>query len=80
MPDVTFRPSELMPRIDARSADSQQAADALRELRHKLSPRGDAVSPRGRALTEEVFGQPLTPSEVVQRICGDVRSEGTAGF
>lgn len=78
MSDAPLRSSEIMPHIDARAADSQQAADALRELRHKLSPRGDAVSPRGRALTEEVFGAPLTPSEVVQRICGDVRSQGTS--
>ncbi len=78
MSDAITCSSEIMPRIDARSADSQQAADALRELRHKLSPRGDAVSPRGRALTEEVFGAPLTPSEVVKRICDDVRSHGTA--
>ncbi len=77
MSEATTRATDLMPRIDARSADSQQATEALRELRHKLSPRGDAVSPRGRALTVEVFGAPLTPSEVVQRICGDVRTQGT---
>ncbi len=41
MSDVTVHSSEIMPRIDARSADSQQATDALRELRHKLSPRGE---------------------------------------
>ena len=36
------------------------------------------VSPRGRALTEEVFGAPLTPVEVVQRICADVQQDGTS--
>ncbi|WP_372899395.1 histidinol dehydrogenase, partial [Stieleria sp.] len=42
-----------------------------------LSPQGDVVSPRGRALTEEVFGAPLTPVEVVQRICAEVQRDGT---
>ena len=52
-------------RVDARGGTSA----ILTELRDKLSPRGDVVSPRGKALTEEVFGEPLSPLEVVQRIC-----------
>jgi histidinol dehydrogenase len=48
----------------------------LGALREKLSPRGDVVSTAGRQRTLEVFGQPLTPQQVVQRICGDVRREG----
>lgn len=40
-------------RVDAR----QGSAEILQELRQKLSPQGDVVSPRGRALTEEVFGR-----------------------
>ena len=59
--------------VDARSGN----ADVLDQLREKLSPQGDVVSPRGRALTEEVFGKPLTPVEVVQKICDDVQHEGT---
>ncbi|KAA5544479.1 histidinol dehydrogenase [Roseiconus nitratireducens] len=59
-------------RVDARSG----SAEILQQLREKLSPRGDVVSPRGRALTEEVFGGPLTPVEVVQRICADVERDG----
>lgn len=59
--------------VDAR----QGATEILGELRAKLSPQGDVVSPRGRALTEEVFGKPLAPVEVVQTICEDVRREGT---
>ncbi len=58
--------------VDARSG----AAPVLQELREKLSPNGDVVSPRGRALTEKVFGKPLTPKEVVQTICHDVQTEG----
>ena len=60
-------------RVDAR----QGSLDVLQQLRDKLSPQGDVVSPRGRALTEEVFGEPLTPVQVVGQICDDVRSQGT---
>ncbi len=60
-------------RVDARTG----ATEILQQLREKLSPQGDVVSPRGRALTEEVFGKPLTPVEVVQTICDDVRRDGT---
>jgi histidinol dehydrogenase len=60
-------------RVDARAG----AAEILQQLRDKLSPQGDVVSPRGRALTERVFGKLLTPREVVQKICDDVRRDGT---
>ena len=59
--------------VDAREG----ASVVLTELREKLSPRGDMVSPRGRALTEEVFGRALSPIEVVQIICSDVQQSGT---
>ena len=49
-------------------------------MREKLSPRGDLVSPRGRELTQAVFGKPLTPVEVVETICRDVQAEGTAAL
>jgi len=74
-------PSRLtIPRVDARgefSAD-KESASVLRELREKLSPRGDVVSPRGRALTEQVFGSALAPAEVVRRICAEVQAKGTS--
>jgi len=60
-------------RVDTRSG----SIEILNELREKLSPKGDVVSPRGRALTEEVFGKPLTPVEVVETICADVERDGT---
>jgi histidinol dehydrogenase len=69
------RPLKIQ-RVDARSG----SVEILAELREKLSPRGDIVSPRGRALTEEVFGKPLTPTEVVQTICEDVQQEGTSAL
>jgi len=59
--------------IDATTAEAESA---LAELREKRSPRGDVVSPEGRRRTFEVFGQPLTPAEVVDRICCDVRDRG----
>lgn len=62
-----------IPRIDTRRQDPREA---LQTLRRQLSPQGDVVSERGRQLTLEVFGQALTPAEVVVRICDDVRREG----
>jgi histidinol dehydrogenase len=60
-------------RIDARRDDVRERLD---ELRARLSPRGDIVSEAGRKRTVEVFGQPLTPQQVVARICSDVQTRG----
>ncbi|QDU88456.1 Histidinol dehydrogenase [Pirellulimonas nuda] len=60
-------------RIDARLAG---AAEKLEALRRKLAPSGDVVSEAGRRKTIEVFGEPLSPVQVVERICGDVRARG----
>lgn len=61
-----------------RFIDARQGGEAiLDEMREKLSPRGDLVSPRGRELTQAVFGKPLTPIEVVETICRDVQRDGT---
>jgi len=60
-------------RIDTKRDDIEQALGALHE---KLSPRGDIVSERGRQLTMEVFGSPLSPQQVVETICGDVERDG----
>jgi len=62
-------------RIDTRQDDVRSRLEALRAT---LSPRGDVVSPRGRELTLKVFGQPLTPQQVVEKICGDVARGGLA--
>lgn len=59
--------------IDCRKDDAQQL---FRDLRDKLSPRGDVVSEAGRERTIELFGEDLSPREVVQRICEDVRTKG----
>lgn len=60
-------------RVDARSESAESVLQALRE---KLSPCGDVVSPKGRALTEQVFGEPLSPTAVVERICREIAEEG----
>src|SRR5947209_1145739 len=52
------------------------ARGAIAELRRRLSPRGDVVSPQGQARTVSAFGEPLTPQQVVERICADVRRRG----
>jgi histidinol dehydrogenase len=52
------------------------ALDTLAQLRQKLGSQGNVVSPRSQALTQQVFGQPLTPTQVVERICAEVRSQG----
>src|SRR5262249_20756434 len=52
------------------------AAAQLASLCAQLSTQEDMVSPRGRELTVKVFGEPLPPSRVVERICTDVRLRG----
>ncbi len=62
-------------RIDTRQQDVRAAVAALRE---RLSPRGNVVSEAGRRRTIEVFGEPLSPQQVVERICHDVSVHGLA--
>ena len=52
------------------------ASELIARLREKLSPRGDVVSEAGRQRTMDTFGEALSPSAVVERICSDVRSRG----
>lgn len=59
--------------IDCREND---ARGLFADLREKLSPRGDIVSEAGRQRTMELFGLPLSPQQVVERICVDVRQRG----
>jgi histidinol dehydrogenase len=54
----------------------QDPLAALAELRRKLSPQGDIVSEAGKQRTIDLFGEPLAPRQVVQRICADVRARG----
>lgn len=61
-------------RLDARLA---LFPNELASLRKKLSPDGSVVSERGKQLTMAVFGEPLSPQNVVERICKDVKQRGT---
>lgn len=60
-------------RIDTRQPDAQTA---IAQLRATLSPAGNVVSEAARQKTLEVFGTPMSPTEVVERICSDVRTQG----
>jgi histidinol dehydrogenase len=50
--------------------------EQLESLRRMLASQGDMVSPAGRQRTIDVFGSALTPRQVVERICTDVRAKG----
>src|SRR5262245_1603617 len=52
------------------------AAEALARLRAHLGGSGNVGSEKGRALTRRVFGEELTPQQVVERILRDVRTRG----
>ncbi|MBC8116465.1 MAG: histidinol dehydrogenase, partial [Candidatus Saccharimonas sp.] len=64
-----------IPTIDC---SKQDPIAALAELRRKLSPQGDIVSEAGKQRTIALFGEPLAPRQVVQRICADVCERGLA--
>lgn len=69
------RTTSAIQRIDLRSATGRQE---LETLRRRLISQGELVSPAGRQRTIDVFGEPLTPRQVVERICEDVRRDGLA--
>jgi histidinol dehydrogenase len=62
-----------------RLADAGAAAQ-LAALRHQLGAQGNVVSARGRELTHKVFGEPLPPARVVERVCADVKARGLAAL
>lgn len=66
------------PNIDRLDASSPTFSRDIADLRKKLSPDGSVVSERGKQLTIQVFGEPLSPQRVVERICNDVKQRGTS--
>ncbi len=68
------RPLKIL-RIDSRR---ENVHEAMSRLRRQLSPQGDVVSQHGRRRTMEIFGEPLTPLQVVRKICHDVQQQGLA--
>lgn len=59
--------------FDSARDDISAQMTALRKL---LSPRGDVVSEAGQKKTIEIFGEPLSPQQVVAKICHDVDEKG----
>ncbi len=66
-------PAIKIKKIDGRHTDVRAA---LADLRKAISPRGNIVSDEGRRRTLEIFGRELTPQQVVETICHDVRDRG----
>lgn len=64
-------------KIQCLDGSAPDFADRLARIRQALSPSSGIVSPRGQALTQRVFGRPLSPQQVVEQICADVRQQGT---
>jgi histidinol dehydrogenase len=70
------RPSAKSVKVKRIICGSSNATAQLRALREQLGSEGDIVSARHKRLTQAVFGKPLTPVEVVAKICSDVRQRG----
>jgi histidinol dehydrogenase len=56
------------------------ASEDLARLRAELSAQGNVVSEKGRELTRRVFGDALSPQQVVERVCEDVQRRGLAAL
>lgn len=48
----------------------------MAELRRRLSPKGNIVSASGKQRTIEIFGAPLSPQEIVEKVCSEVSEKG----
>jgi histidinol dehydrogenase len=64
------------PKIRRISFAEPNAPAQLAALRADFTNQAEIVSPRGRELTQRVFGEPMAPWRVVERICRDVQSRG----
>ena len=64
----------MLTRLDTSARDFEEQ---LEELRKKLSPDGTVVSERSAQLTMSLFGEAISPQQVVERICREVRIQGT---
>lgn len=62
-----------IPTTDARKGD---LAKVIADLRARIHPQGGVVSEAGKRKTIEVFGEPLTATQVVERICFEVKTTG----
>jgi histidinol dehydrogenase len=69
---------QLMLNVPVVDWPGEEGERLMAELRLRLSPRGDIVSEMGKQRTVELFGEPLSPQQVVERICNDVEHDGLA--
>ncbi len=69
---------QLMLNVPVVDWPGEEGERLMAELRVRLSPRGDIVSEMGKQRTVELFGEPLSPQQVVERICNDVQRDGLA--
>ena len=76
--EPTAMPAPVPVNIPTIDCTRDDAEPLLAQLREKLSPRGNVVSAAGRQRTIDLFGSPLTPQEVVEKICSDVQRGGLA--
>lgn len=64
----------MLTRLNSSAIDFEERLETLRK---KLSPDGTVVSERSAKLTLSLFGEALSPQQVVERICRDVRESKT---
>jgi histidinol dehydrogenase len=67
-----------MPSLKVRRIDcsAPSAARQLAALREQVNNQGAVVTSRDKKLTTAVFGEPLPPIRVVERVCEDIKSRG----
>jgi histidinol dehydrogenase len=67
-----------MPALKLRRYDlsANTAAAQILKLRDQFRIDSEVVSPASKKLTQAVFREALTPMQVVERICSDVRAKG----
>ncbi|CAN5331545.1 histidinol dehydrogenase [soil metagenome] len=61
--------------IDLKTNDSKRQIAKIREQFHHST---EVVSAHARKLTQSAFGKAMTPAEVVEKICTDVKNKGLA--
>lgn len=64
-------------RIDLTASNARQQ---LAKLHDQLRPDSASMSPQAKKFSSSVFGEVLTPSLAVERICNEVRDEGVAAL
>ncbi|MDO5580749.1 MAG: histidinol dehydrogenase [Planctomycetia bacterium] len=63
--------------IDSTKSDIRKEMAALRR---RLSPKGNIVSASGKQRTIEIFGAPLSPQEIVEKVCSEVAENGISAL